>query len=144
MSNDTTLNDKMSNDKTRKCGTTTLSITTLSIKGLYVTLSVSDSQHNNALPIFWVSRFIYYYAECHYTKCHYAACRRAEIVKCQFATIVSQTMIVIVFLTIRSKTLYYHFLKIKTSLMTFSVLPSITLYLYRTLYPRQEVDIVTC
>ncbi len=45
------------------------SITTLSIKGLYVTLSISDTQHNNALPLWWVSRFIYYYAEGRYAKC---------------------------------------------------------------------------
>jgi hypothetical protein len=30
---------------------TIFSITTLSIKGLYVTLSISDTQHNNALPL---------------------------------------------------------------------------------------------
>jgi hypothetical protein len=32
-------------------GATTLSITTLSIKGLYVTLSISDTQLNNALQL---------------------------------------------------------------------------------------------
>ncbi len=29
-----------------------------------VTVSVSDSQHNNALPLCWASRFIYHYDEC--------------------------------------------------------------------------------
>jgi len=58
---------------------TILSITTLSIKGLHVTLSISDTQHNNALPLCWVllcwvSRFIYYYAEF-----LYAECRGAEL-----------------------------------------------------------------
>jgi hypothetical protein len=32
----------------------------LSIKGLYVTLSINDTQHNNVLP----------YAECRYAECH--------------------------------------------------------------------------
>ncbi len=50
---------------------TTFSMITLSIKGLYVTLSICDIQHNNALPLwwlslFWVSHFIYDYAECCY------------------------------------------------------------------------------
>jgi hypothetical protein len=31
---------------------------------LYVALSIGDTQHNNALPLHWVSRFIYDYAEC--------------------------------------------------------------------------------
>jgi hypothetical protein len=34
---------------------TTLRITTFSIKGLHVTLSISDSQYNNALPLWCVS-----------------------------------------------------------------------------------------
>ncbi len=33
----------------------TFGITTLSIKGLYVTLSINDTQNINALPICWVS-----------------------------------------------------------------------------------------
>ncbi len=28
------------------------------------TLSISNTQHNNALPLYWMSRFIYCYAEC--------------------------------------------------------------------------------
>jgi len=44
---------------------TTFSSTTLSIKGLFVTLKISDNQHmpNKVLLFFWVSHFIYYYAE---------------------------------------------------------------------------------
>ncbi len=55
----------------------------LNIKGLYVTLSISDSVRNNAL----------HYAECHYTECciwficytecSYAECRYTE---CRGAT----------------------------------------------------------
>ncbi len=44
---------------------TTLSIMTLSIKGLYATLSINDSEHNNALQ----------YAECHYGECRGAIYR---------------------------------------------------------------------
>ncbi len=43
-----------------------------------MTLSKSDTQHNNALPLCWVSHFIYCYAECHYAECHSAWCRYAE------------------------------------------------------------------
>ncbi len=62
-------------------------ITTFSIKGLYVTLTISDSQHkrhsqhNKALPlcsvimpsvafsIIIINNLIYYYAQCHYAEC---------------------------------------------------------------------------
>ncbi len=54
------------------------SITTLNIKGLYVTLSISDTQLNNALPLDLVSRFIHYYSERHYAKCHYDEPHYAE------------------------------------------------------------------
>jgi hypothetical protein len=62
---------------------TAFSITTLSKWGLHVTLSISDTQHNNALPLYWmslcsVSCFIYYYAECHHAECRYAECRYVE------------------------------------------------------------------
>ncbi len=50
---------------------------TLSTKKLYVTLSLNDIQHNNALPLCSVSHFIYYYAECHYAECRYADCSGA-------------------------------------------------------------------
>jgi len=62
---------------------------TLSIKGLYVTLGISDTQHNNDpllcwVPLCWVWRFIHYYAECHYADllsvvivAHYAECHGA-------------------------------------------------------------------
>jgi len=36
-----------------------------------------DAQHNNALPLCWVSRFVYCYAECHYAECRSAGCRGA-------------------------------------------------------------------
>jgi len=65
-------------------GTTTLGIITLSlmthnIKSFYVTLSISDSQHNNALLLCWVSlccvsHFIYFNAECCYAECRIAVC----------------------------------------------------------------------
>jgi hypothetical protein len=47
-------------------------------------LSKSDAQHNNALPLCWVSHFIYCYAECHYAEyryaeCHYAECHGAKL-----------------------------------------------------------------
>jgi hypothetical protein len=50
-------------------GATTISITTfstmaLSIWCLFVTVRISDSQHNNALPLCWVSHFIYRHVEC--------------------------------------------------------------------------------
>ncbi len=55
----------------------TLSTMPLSIKGLYVTLSIDDTQHAYALPLCSVSHFMYYYAECHYADFHYADCRDA-------------------------------------------------------------------
>jgi hypothetical protein len=52
---------------------------TQSIKDLCGTLSIIDSQHENALPLALCSvlPFIYNYAECHYTECRYAECRGA-------------------------------------------------------------------
>jgi len=50
-------------------GTMTLIITTLSISGAH---------YSNDLPLFWVSRLIYCYAECRYDECHYAECRYVE------------------------------------------------------------------
>ncbi len=47
----------------------TFSIETLSIMGLFVTLSVNDTE------------FLYaecHFAECHYAECHYAECHYAE------------------------------------------------------------------
>jgi hypothetical protein len=56
-----------------------------SIKGLFVTLSINDTQHNNNLyrvPLCSVSCFIYCLVECHYAKCRYAECHYAE---CHYA-----------------------------------------------------------
>ncbi len=36
-----------------------------------------DTQHNNALPFWWVSLLLHYYAERHYAECRYAECRGA-------------------------------------------------------------------
>jgi len=47
-----------------------------------MTLSISVSQQDNALPLCRVSRFIYYYAECHYAELRYAECLYAE---CRYA-----------------------------------------------------------
>jgi hypothetical protein len=52
------------------------------MKDLYVTLSISDTQQNNILPLCRVSRFIYYCAEFCYAQCRYAKCRYAE---CRYA-----------------------------------------------------------
>ncbi len=51
--------------------------------GLISDIQYNDNRHNNTLPLcwmllFWVSHFIYCYAECHYAECHYAECRYAE------------------------------------------------------------------
>ncbi len=48
-----------------------------------MTLSINNTQHNNALPLCWVwscwvLRFIPSYAECRYAECHYAECHYAE------------------------------------------------------------------
>ncbi len=48
----------------------------LSIKGLHVTLSMT------ILPLWYMSCFIYCYAECHYAECRYAECHYA---KCHYA-----------------------------------------------------------
>ncbi len=53
---------------------------TLSKKGLYVTLRISDTQHNNTLPFCSVV-FLFYFAECHYSHCRYAECHFAD---CRF------------------------------------------------------------
>jgi hypothetical protein len=46
---------------------------TLSLKGFYVTLSISDSQHNNTAIMFSVvirvSHVIFYYVKCRYAEC---------------------------------------------------------------------------
>ncbi len=61
---------------------TTISMTTLCAKGLFVTLSINDTQHNKTfimlsfefhlllcwMSSYWVSSFIYCYAECHCTE----------------------------------------------------------------------------
>jgi hypothetical protein len=65
----------------------TFSIMTLSIKGLYVTISINDTQHINSLQyavchyaecrvlfVVMLCRF----AECRYTECRYAECRYTE------------------------------------------------------------------
>ncbi len=31
--------------------------------------SINDTQHYNTLPLYWVSRFIYYHSECRYAQC---------------------------------------------------------------------------
>jgi hypothetical protein len=51
-------------------GATTIKIVTLSIKGLLVTLSKNNIQHNNDLLI--AERLNYHYAECHHTECRNA------------------------------------------------------------------------
>ncbi len=48
----------------------TFSIMTPCLKCLLVTLIINDAQHNNK-AIWWVSQFIYFYAECSYAECHY-------------------------------------------------------------------------
>ncbi len=70
---------------------------TLSIRGLFVKLSISDSElkwHSGLQGSYIMlsvimsrSRFIYLYAECHYDECrfdesHYAECHYAE---CRYA-----------------------------------------------------------
>jgi hypothetical protein len=54
----------------------------LGIRDLFVTKSINDTRHNNALPLCLQTRFIYDYAECHYAECHYAECHYAE---CHYA-----------------------------------------------------------
>ncbi len=49
---------------------------TLSIKGLFVTLSIHDTEHYKALLL--VSHFVCCYAECHFAECHYAECCGAK------------------------------------------------------------------
>jgi hypothetical protein len=73
-----------------KFSITTFSIMTLNLKSLFVTVvSLNFIQHNWPLalktyrvPLCWVSRFIYCYAECHYAECWYAECHYAE---CRYA-----------------------------------------------------------
>jgi hypothetical protein len=65
----------------------TFSIMTLSLNGLFATISIRDTQHNGTqnnntqhwVPLCWVLRFIYCYAECRYADCHYAECRGALV-----------------------------------------------------------------
>jgi hypothetical protein len=66
-------------------GATTLSITTLSTIGLFDTLSITT------LPlcwmlIWWVTGFIYCYAECHCDECRYAECSDANTIIAYYAT----------------------------------------------------------
>ena len=51
---------------------------TLNIQGLNVTISTNNIQHNNALILCRVSRFIYCYPECLHAKCLYDECRYAQ------------------------------------------------------------------
>jgi hypothetical protein len=74
-------------------GTTIHSILTFSIKKhcikrLFVTFSINNKEHINALPLFWVtlcwlSRFSYcnakwHYGDCRCSECHLAVCHYAE------------------------------------------------------------------
>ncbi len=69
-----------------------------------MTLSINDTQLNNSLSIWRVSRFIYWYAEyhyaeflyakCHYAECHYAECHYAE---CLYAECHGAQLIAIIF-----------------------------------------------
>ncbi len=53
-------------------------MTLLSMKGLYVTLSITDTEDNNALH-YTVCRYAECrYAECRFAECCYAVCRYAE------------------------------------------------------------------
>jgi hypothetical protein len=54
---------------------------TISMQGLYVTLSISDTQYER-LCHYAVLRFIYYYIECLYVECLHANCHYAE---CHYA-----------------------------------------------------------
>jgi hypothetical protein len=62
---------------------------TLSIMGLFVTLSINDTQHNNNLqwvPLYWISHFIYCNTKCHYEGCIYAGCAAEwHYDKCHYA-----------------------------------------------------------
>jgi hypothetical protein len=55
---------------------------TLGKKGLFVSLSVNDTQNNDtAITLIVVMlnvAFYYFYAECHYAERHYAECRYAD------------------------------------------------------------------
>ncbi len=74
-----------------------------------MTLSINDTQLNNSLSIWRVSRFIYWYAECHYAEflyaeCHYAECHFAEChyaecryAKCHYAECQDAQLIAIIF-----------------------------------------------
>ncbi len=82
--NETHHNDTQHNDTQHNSfSLLTFRIMTLSMKGLYATVSINNTQHNNTLPLClvslsWVSRFIYYYAECHCAECCYAESRGAK------------------------------------------------------------------
>jgi hypothetical protein len=50
----------------------TFSIMTINNKGLFVTLSINGTEHNNALPFSECRVLYYFYAECLYAKCRYS------------------------------------------------------------------------
>ncbi len=52
----------------------TFTITTLSIKGLFGTISLSNTQHDETQHI----SIEYHYGERHYAECRYAECRGAR------------------------------------------------------------------
>jgi hypothetical protein len=52
----------------------TFSTTTLSIKGLFGTITLSNTQHDETQHI----SIEYHYGERHYAECRYAECRYAE------------------------------------------------------------------
>jgi len=56
------------------------------LNSAYMKLSIIDTQHNNAVPLCWVSRFICCYDECHYAECRYSLCHYAKCrgTKCHF------------------------------------------------------------
>jgi hypothetical protein len=51
------------------------SITSLSIRGLYVTVSINDTQHSITMLCLFDEC---HHAECHYAECYYAECYYAE------------------------------------------------------------------
>ncbi len=63
--------------------TMTLNVLTVSMNGLYVTLSIIQTEHNWHSAhqssfwalLCWMPHFVYCYAECHYVECDYGKCR---------------------------------------------------------------------
>jgi hypothetical protein len=56
-------------------GVTTFSIETLCIVGLFLTISLNDTQHNNMLSVIMLTVAFYFcYTECRHAECHYAEC----------------------------------------------------------------------